>query len=157
MKYKLSKRGIRMIPLLLLILILLAGLSLSHCSNDQEDQLIADVDSFSMAYFNWRFTAASRYCTDSSSTWLRYAASQVTEEDVQALRMKEEGASCKHADIQYGSSDSTAVVKVKVKNFLPMDSIENNNTKADTASFLIPVVLHQGRWLVQLKALPREM
>lgn len=157
MKYKLSKRGIRLIPLLLLILVLLAGLSLIHCSNDQEDQLIADVDSFSMAYFNWRFAAASRYCTDSSSTWLRYAASQVTEEDVQALRMKEEGASCKHADIQYGSSDSTAVVKVKVKNFLPMDSIENHKTKADTASFLIPVVLHQGRWLVQLKDLPRKM
>lgn len=62
--------------------------SLSGCEPHEgsEDQLKADVDSFANYYFNWHFPKAVKYCTQESERWLRYAASNVNETDVELLR-----------------------------------------------------------------------
>ena len=75
--------------------------SLSGCEPHEgsEDQLKADVDSFANNYFNWHFPKAVKYCTQESERWLRYAASNVNETDVELLRQKPEDASIEITDI----------------------------------------------------------
>ena len=75
--------------------------SLSGCEPHEgsEDQLKADVDSFANNYFNWHFPKAVKYCTQESERWLRYAASNVNETDVELLRQKPEDASIEITDL----------------------------------------------------------
>src|SRR5574344_1276584 len=73
---------------------------LNGCNGHQgsESQLKELADSFSNAYFNWQFKRAVPYVSNSSVVWLRYAASQVHQEDVDSLRKKAQGASCEIND-----------------------------------------------------------
>ena len=99
--------------------------SLSGCEPHEgsEDQLKADVDSFANYYFNWHFPKAVKYCTQESERWLRYAASNVNETDVELLRQKPEDASIEITDIDFGDDETSATVTLTVHNFLQMDSI----------------------------------
>lgn len=125
----------------------------SACSGDNKDQLESTVDSFSVAYFNWRFPAALKYCTPQSRQWLVYAASQVNESDVEALRNKQEGASCQIDDIDF-TDDSTAVVNVVVHNFLAMDAIGLTPQVVPAKAFRLRAIERQGVWKIHLDGLP---
>lgn len=125
----------------------------SACNVDNKDQLESDVDSFSMAYFNWRFPKALNYCTSQSRQWLVFAASQVNENDVEVLRNKQEGASCKIEDINF-TDDSTATVKVMVRNFLVLDTIGGVPQTIAEKVFCLHVIERQGVWKIHLNGLP---
>ena len=73
--------------------ILTSVYTLTGCQSHQgdEDQLENDIDSFATYYFNWQFPKTQKYCTQSSEPWLRYAASNVHQADVDLLRTKAEG------------------------------------------------------------------
>ena len=125
----------------------------SACSGDNKNQLESTVDSFSTAYFNWRFPAALKYCTPQSRQWLIFAASQVNKSDVEALRKKREGASCKIDDIDF-KDDSTATVKVVVSNFLAMDTIGLAPKAITEKTFRLQAIQRQGTWKIALEGLP---
>ena len=125
----------------------------SACSSDNKDQLKNTVDSFSTTYFNWRFPAALKYCTPQSRQWLVFAASQVNKSDVEALRNKQEGASCKIDDIDV-KDDSTATVKVVVSNFLAMDTIGLAPKAIAEKTFHLQATQRQGTWKIVLEGLP---
>ena len=74
--------------------ILASAYTLTGCQSHQgdEDQLENDIDSFATYYFNWQFPKTQKYCTQSSEPWLRYAASNVHQADVDLLRTKAENA-----------------------------------------------------------------
>lgn len=74
--------------------ILTSVYTLTGCQSHQgdENQLENDIDSFATYYFNWQFPKTLKYCTQSSEPWLRYAASNVHQADVDLLRTKAEDA-----------------------------------------------------------------
>mgnify|MGYP007000016486 CR=1 FL=1 len=74
-------------------------------SRRQRGPTEADVDSFANNYFNWHFPKAVKYCTQESERWLRYAASNVNETDVELLRQKPEDASIEITDIDFGDDE----------------------------------------------------
>lgn len=125
----------------------------SACSGDNKDQLENTVDSFSTAYFNWRFPAALKYCTPQSRQYLVFAASQVNKSDVEALRNKQEGANYKIANIDF-KDDSTATVKVVVSNFLAMDTIGLAPQAIAEKTFHLHAIERQGTWKIALEGLP---
>ena len=125
----------------------------SACSGDNKNQLESTVDSFSTAYLNWRFPAALKYCTPQSRQWLIFAASQVNESDVDALRNKQEGAKSKIDDIDF-TNDSTATVKVVVSNFLAMDTIGLAPKAITEKTFCLQAIQRQGTWKIALEGLP---
>ena len=137
----------------LLLLLTLTACGSTH--KGQEKQLRQDADSFATAYFNWRFEEALQWCTDSSSLWLEYAASQVHDADVELLRSKEEGATHELGTIDY-QDDSTAQTAVSVRNFLLMDTIGKAARPVETADYKLPMKFERGQWRVSLKELPRE-
>ena len=119
-----------------------------------EDQLKADVDSFATLYFNWHFPKAIKYCTPESEKWLRYAASNVHEADVDALREKADDATIEIQDIDFGDNEVTASVSINVSHFLQMDTIGKAAHLIDHATFQVPMEIHEGKWKVKLEALP---
>lgn len=123
------------------------------CSNESKSRLEDTVDSFATAYFNWRFPDAVKYCTPQSLRWLTYASSQVTRKDVEVLRNKQEGAQCQIDDIEL-PDDSTANILLTVNNFLSMDTIGDTPSPTAEKSFHIRAIQRQGRWMIDLDALP---
>ncbi len=116
-----------------------------------ESQLKDTVDSFATAYFNWHYKESLPFCTRESEPWLRYAASNVHQEDVDILRTKEEGASHEITEITYSNNGSTAHARIIVKNFLQMDTIGTAGHIVRAAQIEIPLILHNGKWLVRME------
>ena len=119
-----------------------------------EEQLKADVDSFATFYYNWHFPKAMKYCTPESERWLRYAASNVHEGDIEQLRQKAEDATVEITDVDFGDNEASAVVTLTVKNFLQMDTIGQEAHLIPQAEFQLPMELHGDKWKVKLEKLP---
>ena len=119
-----------------------------------EEQLKADVDSFATYYYNWHFPKAIKYCTPESEKWLRYAASNVHEADVEQLRAKAEDAGVEIKDVDFGDDEVTATVSISVSQFLQMDTIGQEAHLVEQADFQLPMEIHNGKWKVKLEKLP---
>lgn len=122
------------------------------CSSHEgdEDQLREDADSFAIYYYNWHFDRALKFCTPNSEPWLRFMASNVTQEDVDSLRAKEEDATVQVNAITYHGDGDCATVSVSVANFLQMDSLGKAPHRIEAATFSLPAVIHEGRWKVRM-------
>jgi len=121
-----------------------------------ESQLRADLDSFATHYFNWHFPQATKYCTASSLPWLRYAASNVHQADVELLRNKSEDATIEINDITYGDDEVSATASVTVRNFLQMDTIGQEAHLVEQADFLLPMSIEGDTWKVRMANLPQS-
>ena len=130
--------------------------SLSGCEPHEgsEDQLKADADSFANNYFNWHFPKTLKYCTKSSEPWLRYAASNVHEADVERLRTKAEDATVEINDISFGEDGTSAIASITVHNFLQMDTIGQEAHLVDEAEFQLPMSMENNAWKIKLNKLP---
>lgn len=128
---------------------LLAGTA--GCHGQQEDEDPESVaDSFADAYFNYDYVRAMRYSTPESSRWIQFAASNIYQADIDALRAMETGATAKTTDINDGDTDSTLVATVQVDGYLLRDTIGKAGRVVDGLEFKLPMVKRQGKWLVHL-------
>ena len=136
--------------------ILTSVYTLTGCQSHQgdEDQLENDIDSFATYYFNWQFPKTQKYCTQSSEPWLRYAASNVHEADVERLRTKSEDATVEINNISFGDDGTSAIASVTVHNFLQMDTIGQEAHLVDEAEFLLPMSMENNAWKINLNKLP---
>ena len=130
----------------------------SSCKQEpgSEEQLLEDADSFAVNFYNWHFEQALRYCTPESGKWLRYAASNVHEADVELLRNKAEDATVEINDIDFGDDEVSAIADITVRNFLQMDSIGEEAHLVEEADFLLPMCMENGVWKVRMASLPQS-
>ncbi|SNU11702.1 hypothetical protein SAMN06298210_11312 [Prevotellaceae bacterium KH2P17] len=136
----------------------LLAASLGACHHQDDEVLLKETaDSFATNYYNWRFEAAKAYCTPESGRWLRYAASQVHQEDVDVLKAQAQGAKCEIQDIAYADNDTTATVNISVRDFLRMDTIGTVAHLTDEASYTLTAVRRNEKWKVALSSLPRAL
>lgn len=109
-----------------------------------------DADSFAVNYYNWHFEKALRFCTPESEKWLRFAASNVHQADVDSLRAKNEDAQIELGDIEWQDNDSLATIEIKVSDFLQMDTIGKVARLTEKANFCLSMVRRNGRWMVRM-------
>ena len=131
---------------------------LSGCHDrtpDEDPTLVAD--SFAEAYFNYDFSKALGYCTPESGRWIRFAASNIYAADVEALRGMASGATVEIDDVDDGDTDSTAVATVNVDGYLQRDTIGRPGRVMGAQTYRLPLVRRDGKWQVNLTALPREV
>lgn len=121
-----------------------------------EDQLKNNLDSFATYYYNWQFPKAIKFCTASSEPWLKYAASNVHEADVELLRNKEADATVEINDIDFGDDEVSAIADITVRNFLQMDSIGKEAHLVEEADFHLPMRIENGVWKIRMVNLPRS-
>ena len=138
--------------------ILTSVYTLTGCQSHQgdENQLENDIDSFATYYFNWQFPKTLKYCTQSSEPWLRYAASNVHQADVDLLRSKAEDATIEINDIDFSDDGANATVSITVYNFLQMDTIGQEAHLVEEADFLLPMCMEEGVWKVKMASLPQS-
>lgn len=113
----------------------------------------AVVDTFATAYFNWRFKQAENCVTPSSRKWLRFAASQVVQEDVDSLKAMESAASVEVEQLD-DIDDSTMLATVLVRNYIACDSIGSHPHREEKREFKISISLVGDYWRVKLSRLP---
>ena len=138
--------------------ILASAYTLTGCQSHQgdEDQLENDIDSFATYYFNWQFPKTQKYCTQSSEPWLRYAASNVHQADVDLLRTKAEAATIEINDIDFSDDGANATFSITVYNFLQMDTIGQEAHLVEEADFHLPMRIENGVWKIRMVNLPRS-
>ena len=110
---------------------------------------------FAEAYFNYDFATASHLATPESEKWLRFAASNVTQEDIDVINGTPEAATaevtkCCHLD------DSTARVVVTVSGVVLKDSIGQPAHVASEAEFALTLVRRNDDYIVRMEGLPRN-
>lgn len=130
----------------------------SACGNDSDDKetIRKDIGDFATFYFNYNFHDALRFCTPESKPWISFIASNIGEEDLEVLRSQEEGAVADIEEISINSDDSTAVVTVRVENYMKLDTIGHCGTMEKEGIFHLPVVKREKRWLVKMEDLQRS-
>ena len=140
------------------IAIMSLSMMLTACNNHpgSESQLRETVDSFATAYYNWRFDKAMPYCSADSHRWLRYAASQVHQEDVDLLRSMDASATVEQGDITWHDADSTADVELTVKGYAGMDTIGTTAHVVDEGRFTLHLKYSDEEWKVRMANLPRS-
>ncbi len=133
----------------------LTSVTLLSCQPHEgsEQQLTEDIDSFATYYYNWHFEKAVKFCTPESEKWLRYAASNVKQADIDLLHNKPEDAAVSIENIDY-PDEKNAIVSISVSNFLQMDTIGKVAHIKESTTIQLPMTLHDGKWKVALSKLP---
>lgn len=121
----------------------------------ESDALIV-AESFGKAYFNYDFKSALQYCTPESEKWLRFAASNIYEADVDMLRAMDSGAKVEGVDVVYADDDSTAMAIVEVEGMMVRDTVGRAGHVEKEGKYCIPVVKRQGAWRVKMVGLLRS-
>lgn len=106
------------------------------------------------AYFNCDFHEAEEYSTAESGKWLRFAASNVTEQDLQLLR--ERNAVVEADEYFPEANDTLRVVRLTVRNYLAPKALGEASQLADVGHFNVTVVKRNDHWKVKMEGLPRS-
>lgn len=134
------------------ILQLTAVLLLGACAPNQSDtdvQAQETATDFAEAYFNYDYKTAGKHSTPESEKWLRYAASNVTQEVVDLYNVQERRATAEVADF-YWTNDTTATVSIRVSHYVADDSIAAAPRIAEEGLFHLTVVRRDGEMLVRM-------
>ena len=127
---------------------------MTHPSSSSDAESVAE--QFCVSYFSLHYAEAMTYCTDDSKKWLRFAASNIHESDLETLRADEDGVSVSVIDMQTSPADSTGSATVRVRNYLSADLIDGPATMVEEGFFHIDLVKQSGQWTVRMAGLPRS-
>ena len=127
-----------------------AAIAMQSCSYKDENAAEERARQFAQSYFNLRFGQAAGLCTDNSVKWVKYHASNISQDDINALDSQTDTAVCEIDDVD--SSDDSATVSMTVRNFLRCDSIGKSGRMCKEAKFQVPMKKVGDKWLVNLSS-----
>ena len=130
---------------------LLAGVLLTaSCSYREEKAVEQSVVGFAQNYFNLRYQKALNACTPESEKWVRFKATNITQEDVDVYNSKRDTAECDVESIDLDDDKATAIVEVR--NFLNCDSIGKPATICPNAKFKLELKKQGEKWMVDVQS-----
>ncbi len=108
------------------------------------------------AYFNYQFERATRYVTPESRKWLRFAATNMSEQDVEVLRKQDGPAEVSLLDCMQ-TDDSTWTATIEVSRFMERDSLNTpGHMVTGDVEFEVQIVERNKRMFVKMEGLPRS-
>lgn len=139
------------------ILCLLAICSVFSCGNNTEGEeyLKTCAQDFGNAYFNMNLHKALDFCTPESKVWIRYLATNLTQEDLNVLNAEEEASVAEVENVAM-TSDSLAIVTIRVNHYLELGAIGHTGTLGHDGRFRIHLVKRKGKWKVRMEGLPQN-
>jgi len=136
--------------LLLLTTVIMVSCNLGFEGDDAALDVAAN---WGDAYFNCDFHDAANYATSESVQWLRFAASNTTEQDLQTVQ----GKATATADEYFTkANDTLRIVTLHVRNFLKPVTVGSPAQLQEEGTFLVTVVKRDGKWKVRMEGLPRS-
>ena len=135
-----------------------AAILMSSCdfTSDHDQESIEAAVCWAEAYFNYDFHKAEEYATPESRRWLKFAASNTTEHDLQLVQQNENGATVEVEDFFPEANDTLRVVSLKVSNYVSSTLPAESAQLVDEGVFNITTVLRDGKWLVKMEGLPQS-
>ena len=127
----------------------------SHADGDADAAVKERARQFAEAYFNYDFISARSLATPESEKWLRFAASNVTQEDVDLINATSKSTSIAVTDC-HRLDDTTTCVRVIVYNAVLKDTIGRPAHVASEADFALTLVNREGTYLVRMEGLPSQ-
>ena len=107
------------------------------------------------AYFNYDFMRAAKLTTPESHKWLRFTASNITEEDLEVVRQQEQPATVRLLTVD-DVNDSIWQALVEVSNLVMLDSIGHPATAyEEPKEFRVNVVCRNRRMFVKMDGVPQ--
>ena len=125
-----------------------AVIAMPSCSYKDENAAEERARQFAQSYFNMRFGQAAGLCTENSVKWIKYHASNISQDDIDVLDSQTDTAVCEIDDID--DSGDSATVSMTVRNFLRCDSIGKRGRMCKEANFQIAMKKVGDKWLVNL-------
>jgi len=127
------------------------------CSEQhQYDEMNDCAVQFADSYFNYKFAEALKQCSSESEKWVRFAASNVSDDDINILNAREKPAEAEAVESRF-VNDTIGTVSLKVHNYLSSDSIGVRGKIVSTAYFQLDMKKTEGRWRVVLSSLPHRL
>ena len=114
------------------------------------------VQAFAEAYFNYDFLRAAELVTPESMKWLRFAASNITQQDIDILNAQEMPTVVDVTDYWQAPGDSTGTATVEVTDYLQKRTVGGSMQLVDEATFQLSVVEREGVYYVRMEGLPRS-
>ena len=139
-------------PLYIIMLAVIA--CFLSCGNKTEDMACNCADSFATHYFNWQYEQCLPFTSAESKTWLQFAASNVTQSDIDMLRAMEYGASVEVTDIEM-NDDGNATAELLVSHFLMPGRLGKEAALIEEATTTLTLKKQDEDWKVILEALPK--
>ncbi len=106
------------------------------------------------AYFCHDYHTAKQYVTHESQKWLQFAASNVSQHDLDILRDQSVQVDVDH--IEETGADSVLTAVLEVNNFVAPALLGQESVVQENGLFNITLVERDGRWLVKMDGLPRN-
>ena len=134
------------------------ALLLSGCdfTSDHDNEAIEAAVNWAEAYFNYDFHKAEEYITPESGRWLKFAASNATEHDLQLVQQNEEGATVEVEDFFPEANDTLRVVSLRVSNYVSSTLPAESAQLVEEGVFNVTTVLRDGKWKVRMEGLPQS-
>lgn len=115
-----------------------------------DEEIITVTDNFASCYFNFNFMKAKLFCTPESEKWLKFSASNITQEDIEILNNLPKGASCEPGEIRH-INDTSAIADCNVSDFLRIDTLGKPGEVTRHGMYKIPVIKRNGKWMVKME------
>ena len=140
--------------LLSFLVFLLTGCQLIN--GKSENSIDEPLTNWADAYFNFHYQDALEYMTPESGKWIRFAASNITEQDVEFIKNQDKNAHVEIIERHMMAGDTTCSARISVSNFIELGGFGQENKQVDNAEFQVILVHRDGKWLVKMEGLPRN-
>ena len=106
---------------------------------------------WSEAYFGYDYHEAERFCTPESGKWLRFAASNASQDDVDLMGDQ----TIEVTAIRESADDTLRFVTLQVSHFVRPGTVGEPSSLGSDGQYQLVMVKRNGQWLVKLNGLPR--
>lgn len=133
---------------------ILLAVSLLSCHQEDEDERTRQcAESFTNAYFNFKYTTACQYVTPESRKWVSFIASNLSQKDLDVINSQEDTSSCDVSEIEM-INDTLATASISVSNCYVTQAMDSGSVAKEVN---IQLELHKrdNKWLVHLTSLPQ--
>ena len=120
--------------------------------NDAEKKLII----WANAYFNFDYEKALQHATPESEKWIRFAASNITEQDLDFITEQNPPTEIDILHSQMTESDTVCNANIRVSRFIQLGLSAQDNRVIDHADFQVQLVKRGDDWLVRMEGLPQS-
>jgi len=131
---------------------LLLACTLASCGEDSDEKVAQTAADWGDAYFNCDFRRALSLSTGESERWLRFAASNTTQAELDLLNDRPAEVVADHVS----DGDTLRIVTLQVTNYVKPVPLGAQPVRCDEGRFTLTVVKRDGEWKVRMADLPRN-
>lgn len=120
---------------------------LLSCSDKDANTVEERALAFAQNYFNLRYKQSLTLCTENAKKWIVFRATNITQEDVDVINAQTDTAECEIDDVEL-NDETTADVKMTIKNVLVCDSIGKRGSIKEKIKKTLKMKKVSGNWYV---------